>query len=195
MTRNQRKSVQVLNYLANKEPNKKINRLKAIKLIWLADKFHLLKYRRTILKDHYCAMKNGPVASDTLDISRNVNTDYVIEYIRAEKISVESVMQPDTSLFSTSDIEVLDYIWEQFGGFDQWALRDLSHKYPEWKKHEQNILNPDTPNSIPMDLSDFYDIPTDEPDAMAHIFNIPKEMIIESKQTFENRKQFGASMR
>ena len=195
MIRRQKKSVQALNYLANKEPNKEINRLKALKILWLSDKYHLLKYRRTILKDKYYAMKNGPVPSDTIDISNGAYWDYAKQFITAHQLTVKSVNSPDLSLFSKSDLEALDHVWEKFGSLTQWQLRDLSHKYPEWKRFEEALLNPFTANSYPMEMLDFFDIPTGESDSMADFFNLPKEVIFESQQTFYHRKQFENSNR
>lgn len=56
---NYRKITQALNYLATKNPDKKINKLKAIKLVWIADRYHLRKYGRPITWDTYEAMPLG----------------------------------------------------------------------------------------------------------------------------------------
>ncbi len=58
--------IQVLHYILKKLG--KADKLKLIKLIFLADKYHLLKYGRTITEDDYYAMELGPVASIVKDI-------------------------------------------------------------------------------------------------------------------------------
>ena len=63
-----KKGTQALNYFARKK-NGKINKMKAIKLIYLADRYHLRKYGRPVVGDDYWAMKYGPVASSTLNIA------------------------------------------------------------------------------------------------------------------------------
>ncbi|MBL7909903.1 MAG: SocA family protein [Bacteroidia bacterium] len=190
MNRLQKKSVQTLNYLASKSSDGLINRLKLIKMLWLADKYHLLKYGRTILKDSYYALEHGPVPSETMDISKTQSSDYVNEFISNSRLLVKSVKTPDITYFSQSDMEVLDLVWEKFGHLNHWNLRDLSHEYPEWKKFEDEINNPFSPNSFPMDLHDFYDIPEATELNMADFFNIPEEMILESKETFALRQKF-----
>ncbi|HSH67555.1 MAG TPA: Panacea domain-containing protein [Bacteroidia bacterium] len=187
MIRRQKKSVQALNYLANKEPNKEINRLKAMKLLWLADKYHLLKHRRTILKDKYYAMPHGPVPSATINISRANGIEYLENYLVTSNLSIKSVKEPDLSLFSVSDLEAFNYVWERFGKLSQWDLEELSHKYPEWKRFEELLKRTDTSNSYPMDMNDFYELPESNPDTMADFFDLPADVIFESKQTFYHR--------
>ena len=57
-----KKATQALNFFALKKDGK-INKMKAIKLIYLADRLHLRKYGRPIVGDIYWAMKLGPVGS------------------------------------------------------------------------------------------------------------------------------------
>lgn len=46
----------------------KANKLKLVKLLYLADKCHLVRYGRTITGDEYWAMDYGPVGSTAKDI-------------------------------------------------------------------------------------------------------------------------------
>ena len=50
----------------------KLDKLKAVKLLYLADKYHLLKYGRPIINDTYVHLDNGPVPSKALDIINDV---------------------------------------------------------------------------------------------------------------------------
>jgi hypothetical protein len=40
---------------------------------------------------------------------------------------------------SQTDKEALDFILKKFGKMGSWALRDYTHKYPEWKQHEHSL--------------------------------------------------------
>ena len=83
---NYKKSAQALNYLANKNGGT-LNKMKAIKLIWLADRLNLRKYGRSITGDDYYALPNGPVPSATRDILESsdflddIASVYASEYI------------------------------------------------------------------------------------------------------------------
>src|SRR3990167_7093267 len=81
-----KKATQALNFFAQKKDGK-INKMKAIKLIYLADRLHLRKYGRPIVGDAYWAMKLGPVGSRTkrvaeLDTMPDEAYVYAKKYIR-----------------------------------------------------------------------------------------------------------------
>ena len=157
-----RKATQVLNHFALNEGGK-INKLKALKLVYLADRYHLRKYGRLITNDIYFAMGYGPVASSVKDIAEEskflgeVERDYARRYLVAkEPLELKSVSPPDDDVFSDSDIEALGFAWEKFGCLEEFELAELTHHYPEWAKHKQALeLN----SRIQMDLSDFFDDP------------------------------------
>ena len=79
MEANYKKITQALNWLARKEGGE-INKMKAIKLVWMADRLHLREYGRPITNDDYIAMKFGPVGS----VTRNI-TDEAIPYLTDEQ--------------------------------------------------------------------------------------------------------------
>ena len=47
-----RKIIQALAYIAYHQPGHKVNSMKAYKLLWLADRYHLRQYGRTITGDN-----------------------------------------------------------------------------------------------------------------------------------------------
>jgi len=67
---NYRKAIQTLVFFAEKE-NGTINKMKAYKLIWLSDRWHLRNYGRSILNDTYFALKFGAIPSNTRANARN----------------------------------------------------------------------------------------------------------------------------
>ena len=158
------KVTQILNFFAL-QAGGSINKLKAIKLAYLADRYHLRKFSRLISNDNYVAMKLGPVPSKALDIAECDNfldeeiKDYSKQFISPEgKYSIKSVGPLDETVFSESDIEALNYSWKNFSHLGKYELAKLTHKYPEWKKHEIEIkANPKS--SFPMDLLDFLEDP------------------------------------
>jgi len=162
-----RKATQALNYFAIKEGGE-INRMKAIKLIYLADRFHLRKYCRLITNDIYFAMDNGPVASGVKDIAEEseyigkAERDYASDYIAAAPpLDMKSKKPINNDVFSDSDIEALGFVWEKFGHLDQFQLVKLTHKYPEWYKHKLSL---EQNSRIQMDLRDFFDDPNTDVD-------------------------------
>lgn len=155
-------ATQALNYLAGKSGGT-LNKLKALKLIYFADRYHLRKYGRPITGDEYLAMPYGPVASSVKDIAEMSSfldpkvASYAKYFVApVNKHVFRSVASVDTDPLSESDIEALDFAWDHFGGLDKFELAELTHAYPEWKRHEsalKHIAN------VRMDYLDFLDDP------------------------------------
>lgn len=136
------KGTQALNYFAVEEGGK-INKMKAIKLLWAADRYHIRKYGRSITDDNYRAMKYGPVGSVAKDIAENSSfcdeetRKYAAQYIvPISNLEFKSTAAPDLDVFSDSDLEALKFAHDNFGKFTQFQLADISHAYPEWKIHK-----------------------------------------------------------
>lgn len=159
---NQEKATQALNFFAQKEGGA-INKTKALKLVFLADRYHLRKYGRPITNDKYLAMKLGPVGSTTKDIAE-VNDyldpgqrEYVAQFITViDSNCFKSIEEIDYKVFSKSDIEALEFAWNEFGHFQWNDLAEYTHDYPEWKKHEKELkIFP----KVPMDYENFFEDP------------------------------------
>lgn len=156
-----RKAIQALNLLASKKGGS-INKMKAIKLIYFADRLHLRKYGRPIVGDMYFAMKLGPVGSRvkrSADFEEDLPeavSDYARKYIRPseDKKTVISIKAPDRDVFSETDLQCLKSVYEVFADRDQFELAKLTHTYPEWMKHEQALKQ--GKKRVPMDYDDFF---------------------------------------
>ena len=75
------KLVQGLNFFAFKNGGK-INRMKAIKLLFFADRYHVRKYGRPVVWSTYFAMKNGPVSSEALNLENKDERNLTPEEIK-----------------------------------------------------------------------------------------------------------------
>lgn len=158
---NYKKAVQSLNYLASKEGGE-MNKMKALKLIWLSDRFNLRQFGRTITGDEYYALPNGPIPSATRDILETSNflddtaSDYSSAYLTAtSKYDFKSVHQPNLKVLSQSDKQSLDLIYDNFGNFDHFVLSEISHLFPEWKKHESALVKK-LSSRFPINQVDFF---------------------------------------
>ena len=164
------KIAQALNLVANKCGQGQLNRMKAIKLLYLADRYHIRKYGRPLTGDRYFAMKKGVVGS----IARDLTNDseflddemkvYAQKYLKPVGEHAYKVLENmDPSVFSQTDIEALEFSIVNFGKYNQWDLADLTHVFPEWKKFEKEALQPGGVEA--MKYEDFFDDP-DENDPL-----------------------------
>jgi uncharacterized phage-associated protein len=157
---NYKKAIQALNFIAVNSGGT-ANKMKAIKLIWLTDRLHLRRYGRTITGDHYFALKHGPVPSTTKDLlQKNPFLDedeaqYMDEYLRTDaKYDYSSGKELNPKVFSKSDLLALEEVLKHYGKYDQYALRDISHRFPEWKRWEAKLKSQNT--RFEMDFHDFF---------------------------------------
>lgn len=160
-----KKATQALNFFASKQ-NGHIDKLKALKLIYFADRYHLRKYGKLITNDTYFAMPYGPVASGTKDILEmsqflsEIEQDYALRYIEpiSETDYIRAVKEFDPDELSSSEKEALEYISNQFQKLNSIQLYELTHLYPDWKKKE-NQLKSGQASRVEMDLLDFFEDP------------------------------------
>lgn len=154
-----RKATQALNYFARQSPDGCVNKLKALKLLFFADRYHLRKYGRPVSECEYFAMAHGPVASEAKHIAEDgarlasAARSYTRKFIRKRGgYDCASVANIDKAVLSATDLEALEFAWKYFGEFSKYQLRNITHHYPEWKKHERALASQ---RRVPMDYADF----------------------------------------
>lgn len=141
--------IEALYYILSKI--KKADKIKLVKLLYLADKYHLIRYGRTITDDDYYAMPYGPVGTTVKDVlsidSFNMSekgfkySSKLLEKIDKNHFQANSNARVTFDMLSDTDKEALDYIIEHFGRMTSWELKDYTHKYPEWYKYENLFRN------------------------------------------------------
>jgi uncharacterized phage-associated protein len=159
-----RKATQALNFFARRAGGR-IRKLKALKLVYFADRYHLRRFGRPVTGDAYLAMNYGPVASATKDIAEMsdfLNKEehaYATRFVRPlDQYVYESKAAVDESVFSESDREALAWAWTKFGRMAAFRLARLTHQYPEWQRHEK-ALTSEAVSRAPMNYRDFLEDP------------------------------------
>lgn len=184
-----KKATQGLNYFATKEKNGCINKMKALKLIWLSDRYHLRNYGRLIFNDTYFALKNGAVASATKDLAYNSASYLETEeetyrnkfLVNMGQFDFKTIQTPELIVFSKSEIMAMDLIYDNFGHLDHFELSDLSHQYPEWSKFKSNFENTQSTSRFEMDYVDFFKNPSTDNHSL---FQESIEFLELSKESF-----------
>lgn len=141
--------IEALYYLLKKL--KKADKIKLVKLIYLADKYHLIRYGRTITNDDYYAMEHGPVGAtvkdvlslDQFSLSKNgyKYASTLLKKVDDNHFIASLDAEVTFDMLSESDKEALDFVIDKFGRMGQWKLRDYTHKYPEWYQYEGLFKN------------------------------------------------------
>lgn len=140
--------------------------MRALKLLFFAERYHLRKYGRPITNDEYFAMAYGPVPSGGKDLAEisdfrpDVEQEYAGRFIApADKRTYRSIATVSEDVFSKTDLESLRFAWDKFHTLTEFNLAELTHAYPEWKKHEA-ALKSGVNSRIKMSYMDFLEDPS-----------------------------------
>ena len=145
MMYNPRKASQTIAFFALKTAQRRINVLKAMKLLYLADRENVSRFGFPILEERRVSMKLGPVNSTTYDyIKGEVRpendggwSEFVTDRANHEVgVANKEIKVDDLDELSDAEIETLEAVWEKFGGMDKWQLVNFTHdrvNIPEWE--------------------------------------------------------------
>ena len=129
----------VANYFLSKtidEEDSKITNLKLQKLLYYAQGFHLALFEKELFNEPIEAWMHGPVSPDAYQLFKKFG---------ANIIPCDECNEKFDEIFSQEQIELLDEVYNIFGQFSGWKLRDMTHEEPTW------INNKDTANEISKD--------------------------------------------
>ncbi len=134
-----RKAARVAAYFA-RATGGRINVLKLVKIIYLADREFAARYDEPMIDDHWVSMDHGPVNSGTLDMVNGMggpHPDWDAFIGPREGFDVPlagTLTEADFDELSEADIQVLSSVWGRFGSMTQYEMRDYMHQHcPEWE--------------------------------------------------------------
>ncbi|APF04291.1 TPA: Panacea domain-containing protein [Legionella pneumophila] len=126
---------QVADYFLNKASKEEdggeiISNLKLQKLVYYAQGFHLAMYNQPLYTESLEAWTHGPVCPDLYHDKKKYKNG-----------AVEPNTNFDASVFSKEQKDLLDEIYEVYGQFSAWKLRNLTHEEAPWKDNLDNDNN------------------------------------------------------
>lgn len=138
-----------------------LTKLKAVKLLYLADRAHFLEHGRPILGDRYIAMDLGPVPESSYqllgaliapdEVSTDEAHDALIRSFAVERDrrypTLQSLQAPDMDVFSDSEEAALKQTLEQYGSKSARRLVDITHEHVAYKMADAR-----RPNGSSVDL-------------------------------------------
>lgn len=134
----QRKAAQAAAYLLQKHEGR-LNYMKLIKLLYLADRRALLQHGRPITGDRMVSMPKGPVLSGILDLinwgQRREEPSVWHEYVSSPEGYEVGLVSGDCNFdrLSAREKTILDAVDARYGRIDKWSLVELTHDLPEWR--------------------------------------------------------------
>jgi len=130
---------------------KQADKIKLVKLMFLADKYHAMNYGRTISDDAFLAFPHGPGGSRTMDIleydplviGKHIKLARgIFKQGKGHSYFAGVTCNPKSfTMLSESDFEALDFVINNFGPMNTWDLVDYTHKLKEWKRFKSLFLS------------------------------------------------------
>jgi uncharacterized phage-associated protein len=144
------KSLAVTSYLASRSGETMYT---ILKMVYVADRFHLERYGRPITGDQFFAMKEGACPTkiyDSMKVLRGEkNNNYLPngeKYLAVDPTTFDVWVKdmPSLDVLSASDIECLDEVISILKRLGRWEIINMAHD-AAWKKTDRNA---------PMDILD-----------------------------------------
>jgi uncharacterized phage-associated protein len=160
------RTLAAITYIASKNVDD-LTMYKILKLLFLADSYHLVRYGRTLTGDKYAALPDGPVPSRVYDIFKKqvLKQPFTQEarqivanltFNKREQYPQFRANAPfDKGELSKSDIDSLDYAIAKFGRLNYEQLKSLTHSLPAYKKAWN--ARPQGKDSAPMNVEDLFE--------------------------------------
>jgi uncharacterized phage-associated protein len=147
-----------------------LTKLKVAKMLYFADKKHLLEFGAPIIGDVYFCMEFGPVPSFALnEMNEAINRSEVVCEDASDYNKMNQVLRVkrpffsrfhhfeakhaafDSCVFVPSELAVLDFVAREYGPKTAKQLVGLTHDEPTWKIANEN-RNPKGRTPIPYEL-------------------------------------------
>lgn len=129
----------LLGRIAASMPAKHLSKLYALKIVYLADRYHLRKFGRTITEDTYWAMDYGPVASETKRMIEAIaeGREPAPAFLRIGPtargiVEIGAIGPVDESPLSDTDREATDAALAEASLHQN--LVEFTHEFPEWRR-------------------------------------------------------------
>jgi len=125
----------VVNYFLAKtevDAEERMTHLKAQKLVFYAQGFSLAILDEPLFNTSIEAWKHGPVCRALWNNYRDYGSN-PIDTVPANDEEARIAIQKASTPFTLRQRELLDDIYDTFGQFSAWRLRELSHETPCWQ--------------------------------------------------------------
>tara|TARA_Y100001949_G_scaffold174513_1_gene182121 strand:- start:954 stop:1388 length:435 start_codon:yes stop_codon:yes gene_type:complete len=114
-------------YLDNVHEGDGISNLKLQKLVYYAQGFYSAIFDQPLFQEEISAWTHGPVVPELYH-----------QYKQNGSNRIPSADHFDIHSLTKEEFELIEEVFEVFGQFSAWKLRNMTHEEPTWLEHEAN---------------------------------------------------------
>jgi hypothetical protein len=168
----------VLYISAKSQNDPKFGRTKLNKILFYSDFMAFRMYNRPITGVEYRALENGPVPKRMIPILDQLKesgalVEHETRYFERQQIRQLALRPADLSVFSATEIALVDQVIDDLREHNATEVSELSHKFPGWKAAiagEESIPYEMAYTSSPVDES------PENPELIRNLLRIAGEM-------------------
>lgn len=114
-------------YLDDSNDGDGVSNLKLQKLVYYAQGFYSAIFGKSLFENEIEAWTHGPVIPSLY---------HAYKHYGSNKITVPAGF--DMQLLTQDEIDLVAEVYEVFGQYSAWKLRDMTHEESPWLNHESN---------------------------------------------------------
>jgi uncharacterized phage-associated protein len=115
----------------------RMERIRLLKLLYIADRELLAERGQTITGDRAVAMEHGPVLSQVYDLIKGEasRAGEWGRFVHTANHAIELRDDPGRGELSRGEIEKLTEVTDRYRNVDDWALSEATHEFEEWARN------------------------------------------------------------
>jgi uncharacterized phage-associated protein len=115
----------------------RMSHIRLSKLLYIADREALRKWGRPIIGGSYCSMEHGPVISPVVDClkkpEQRAPRPIWDEHLQRQGNFIQLIADPGRGQLHEAAVQLLEAIFNKCKTLTKWEVRDMTHKFPEYK--------------------------------------------------------------
>lgn len=135
------------------------DRLRLLKLLYIADREALKQRGVPILGGLMVAMKHGPLHSEVYDLIRGSHASEAewSACFQSQGNTITMIHDPGRMDLSPFEIDLLNSVTDRYQDVDTWELSELTHEFQEWVQSFQKGTSRPIPSEQLLKALDFSD--------------------------------------
>lgn len=143
------KAVQAAGVVLREEPGHKMNYMKLLKLLYIAERESLRHSGRMIIGSRIFAVQRGLILGEVLDLinSQHMAVGVWDKHIDRERYNLSLKSSPGVGDLCRLDINLLQEITRRHKEDDEWDMVKITHQFKEWENNKPGSSRKEIPIS------------------------------------------------
>ncbi len=136
------KAVQATGHLLRQTRVRRMNSMKLLQLLYIADRESLGETGQPIVGGRLGAIARGPILSDVYDLirGRRIEAPNWDSLFRKDHYELELCGDVGVGALSKYELDKLNEVFRRYEDLDEWDMANVVRELPEWQPDNPNML-------------------------------------------------------